>query len=139
MKNIKWLFFEVYYIGLFTLLSFLSLKFLGWFHSFNLIVFYLISVWLLYYNYKTFFQNISLTKSGYSLHKTLNNGSNLKFYWFVFRVISVFLFMLYYFYINLIDTYSIWYDGFKVIGLIAFLGFVIVNYYRISIMELADI
>jgi hypothetical protein len=47
--------------------------------------------------------------------------------------------MLYYFYINLIDTYSIWYDGFKVIGLIAFLGFVIVNYYRISIMDLADI
>ena len=139
MKNIKSFFLEVYWVGLFTILSFLSLTFLGWFHSFNIIVFYLISVWLLYYNYKTFFQNISLTKSGYSLHKSLNNGSNLKFYWFVFRVISVFLFMLYYFYTNLIDTYSIWYEGFKVIGLIAFLGFVIVNYYRISIMYLADI
>ena len=89
MKNIKSFFLEVYWVGLFTILSFLSLKFLGWFHSFNIIVFYLISVWLLYYNYKTFFQNISLTKSGYSLHKSLNNGSNLKFYWFVFMFSKV--------------------------------------------------
>lgn len=139
MKNIKSFVLEVYWVGLFALLSFLSLKFLGWFHSFNIIVFYLISVWLLYYNYKTFFQNISLTKSAYSLHKALNNGRNLKFYWFVFRLISIFIFMFYYFYINLIDTHSSWFEGFKVIGLIAFLGFVIVNYYRISIMYLKDI
>ena len=139
MKNIKWLFFEVCSVGIFALLSFLSLKFIGWFHSFNIIVFYLISFWLFYYNYKTFFQNISLTKSSYSLHKALNSGSNLKFYWFVFRLISVFIFMFYYFYINLIDIHSIWYEGFKVIGLIAFLGFVIINYYRISIMYLADL
>jgi hypothetical protein len=139
MKNIKWFFFEVYSVGLFALLSFLSLKFIGWFHGFNIIVFYLISLWLLYYNYKTFFQNIELTKSSYSLHKTLNSGSNLKFYWFVFRLISVFIFMIYYFYINLIDIHFIWYEGFKVIGLIAFLGFVFINYYRISIMNLADL
>ena len=35
-------------------------------------LFYLISFWLLYYNYKTFFQNISLTKSSYSFHKTFD-------------------------------------------------------------------
>ncbi len=81
MKSIKWFFLEVYWVALFTLISYLSLKFLGWYHSFNIIIFYLISFWLLYYNYKTFFQNISLTKSSYSFHKTLNKESNLKFYW----------------------------------------------------------
>ena len=30
-------------------------------------------------------------------------------------------------------------EGFKIIGLIAFLGFVIVNYYRLSIMYLSNI
>ncbi len=139
MKSIKWFFYEVYTIGTFILISFLSLKFLGWFHSFNIILFYLITFWLLYYNYKTFFQNISLTKSAYSLHIALNSGSNLKFYWFIFKLISVFIAMLYYFYINLVDTHAIWYDGFKVIGLIAFLGFVFINYYRLSILNLTNI
>jgi hypothetical protein len=139
MKSIKWFFLEVYWVALFTLISYLSLKFLGWYHSFNIIIFYLISFWLLYYNYKTFFQNISLTKSSYSFHKTLNKESNLKFYWFIFRTVVIFIFMFNYFYINLIDIYSIWYEGFKIIGLIAFLGFVIVNYYRLSIMYLSNI
>jgi hypothetical protein len=139
MKSIKWFFLEVYWVALFTLISYLSLKFLGWYHSFNIIIFYLISFWLLYYNYKTFFQNISLTKSSYSYHKTLNKESNLKFYWFIFRTVVIFIFMFNYFYINLIDVYSIWYEDFKIIGLIAFLGFVIVNYYRLSIMYLSNL
>jgi hypothetical protein len=139
MKSIKWFFLEVYWVALFTLISYLSLKFLGWYHSFNIIIFYLISFWLLYYNYKTFFQNISLTKSSYSFHKTLNKESNLKFYWFIFRTVVIFIFMFNYFYINLIDVYSIWYEGLKIIGLIAFLGFVIVNYYRLSIMYLSNL
>ncbi len=139
MKSIKWFFLEVYWVALFTLISYLSLKFLGWYHSFNIIIFYIISFWLLYYNYKTFFQNISLTKSSYSFHKTLNKESNLKFYWFIFRTAVIFIFMFNYFYINLIDIYFIWYEGFKIIGLIAFLGFVIVNYYRLSIMYLSNL
>ena len=139
MKSIKWFFLEVYWVALFTLISYLSLKFLGWYHSFNIIIFYLISFWLLYYNYKTFFQNISLTQSSYSFHKTLNKESNLKFYWFMFRTVVIFLFMFNYFYINLIDVYSFWYEGLKIIGLIAFLGFVIVNYYRLSIMYLSNL
>lgn len=139
MKSIKWFFLEVYWVALFTLISYLSLKFLGWYHSFNIIIFYLISFWLLYYNYKTFFQNISLTKSSYSFHKTLNKESNHKFYWFIFRTVVIFIFMFNYFYINLIDVYSIWYEGLKIIGLIVFLGFVIVNYYRLSIMYLSNL
>ena len=139
MKSIKWFFLEVYWVALFTLISYLSLNFLGWYHSFNIVIFYLISFWLLYYNYKTFFQNISLTKSSYSFHKTLNKESNLKFYWFIFRTVVIFIFMFNYFYINLIDINPIWYEGFKIIGLIAFLGFVIVNYYRLSVMYLSNL
>ena len=142
MKNFKFFFLEVYWIGLFALLSIFSVKFIWWFHSFNTILFYIISFWLLYYDFKTFIQNISLTKSSYNLYKSLNtNNSNLKLYWFIFRFVVVFIFILLYLFkhIVLLSIRSDLYEGFKIIGLVAFIGFIMVNYYRLSIMYLKDL
>ncbi len=142
MKNIKFFFLEVYWVGLFALILILSVKFIWWFHSFNTILFYIISFWLLYYDFKTVIQNISLTKSSYDLYKSLNtNNSNLKLYWFIFRFVAVFVFILLYLFkhIVLLSIRSDLYYGFKIIGLVALIGFVIVNYYRLSIMYLKDL
>jgi hypothetical protein len=137
MKSLKLLLLEVYWVCLFSLITYLSIKFIGWYHSFNTIIFYSIALWLTYYDYKTFFSNITLFKPTNELFLK-NKPISLGLIWFIIRTIFVAIGM-FYFLSNAYTEKSNFYDDYKIIGLISFLGFLFVNYIRISIMNIKDI
>ena len=137
MKSLKLLLLEVYWVCLFSLITYLSIKFIGWYHTFNIIIFYIIALWLSYYDYKTFFSNIALFKPTNELFLK-NKPISLGLIWFIIRTIFVAIGM-FYFLSNAYTEKSTFYDGYKIIGLISFLGFVFVNYIRISILNIKDI
>jgi hypothetical protein len=137
MKTLKSILLEVYWICLFALLTYISIKFIGWYHTLNTIIFYLIALWFIYYDYKTFFSNIELFKLTSELFLK-NRPISLGLIWFILRTAVIVVGVCY----SLSNTYAeqvIFYEGFKLFGLISFLGFVFVNFVRISIMNIEDI
>lgn len=137
MKTIKLILLEIYWICLFSLITYLSIKFIGWYHSFNSFIFYLIALWLTYYDYKTFFSNFLLFKPTNELYLK-NKPISIGLIWYFIRSTFVAIGM-FYFLSNTYTEKSNFYDGYKIIGLISFLGFVFVNYIRITIMNIKDI
>ena len=137
MKTLKLLLLEVYWVCLFSLITYLSIKFIGWYHTFNNIIFYLIAFWFTYYDYKTFFSNFALFKSINELFLK-NKPMSLGLIWFIIRTTFIAIGM-FYFLSNAYTEQFNFYDGYKLIGLISFLGFLFVNYIRISIMIIKDI
>jgi hypothetical protein len=137
MKTLKSILLEVYWICLFSLLTYISIKFIGWYHTFNTIIFYLLALWFIYYDYKTFFSNIALFKLTNELF--LNNRRiSLGLIWLIIRTTFIVV-GVFYFLSNAYAEQVVFYDGYKLFGLISFLGFVFVNYVRIFIMNIEDI
>jgi hypothetical protein len=137
MKTLKSILLEVYWIGLFAILTYISIKFIGWYHTFNTIIFYLMAFWFLYYDYKTFFSNIALFKLTHELFLK-NRPLRLGLIWLIIRTIFIVVGVFYF----LSNTYAeqvVFYEGYKLFGLISFLGFVFVNYIRISIINIENL
>ena len=137
MKTLKILLLEIYWVCLFSFITYLSIKFIGWYHTFNTFIFYIIALWLTYYDYKTFLSNIVLFKPTNELYLK-NKPISFGLIWFIIRTTFVAI-VMFYFLSNAYNEKNNFYDGYKIIGLMSFLGFVFVNYIRISILNIKDI
>ena len=137
MKIFLKLLLELYWVFIFSVLTYLSLKFIMWFHSFNIIIFYLLTLFFLYYDFKTYQTNQILLRTSYALF-IKNRGINFKLIWLIFRSIIIAILVIYYL-MNPYSEYVVFYNGLKIIGLFSFFGFIFVNYFRLSIMNISDL
>lgn len=136
MKLLSNLLIELYWIFVFSIWTYLSIKFIEWYKNFNIIIFYFFTIFFLLYGIILFIKNDLLLRSTYKIY-IKNNKVTLSFIILLIRTFTIALLMLIYLKKTIINN-SIYYEGFKVIGLLSFIFFVISNYFRTSILNLED-
>jgi hypothetical protein len=137
MKLLKSISLELYWICLYSFLTYLALKFINWYYTFNIILFYIISFWFIIYDIKTSFSNIRLYKLNYDIFLK-NKTISFPILWFIIRNTFILFGIIYFLFNEFIDKFSL-YEGFKIFGLLSFIGFVLVNYIRTVIFTISDI
>jgi hypothetical protein len=136
MKIVSNLLIELYWVIVFSFWTYLSIKFIEWYKNFNIIIFYSIAIFFLLNGIILYIKNDFLLKSIFKIH-IKNNKITFSLIFFLIRTIGIALVMFTFLKKTIINN-SIYYEGFKVIGLLSFIFFVISNYFRTSILNLED-